>query len=1253
MKKHLNTFDKGLNRDYSKNKFPNNCYYNAEGLRLVTNDGLSSFALTNIEGNTLSASLDSGWTIHGQQAWCVLRNKLIILAIGSTPGTNDRIYQFTITSTGALTSKTILYTGNLGFNIIYPIKKLIGVFESDTIQKIYWTDGYNRIKFCNIADVNLSSYVSTQFDIIPAFTQSNISISNLTTGNLKSGAVQYSYQLYNLYGTETNFTTPSSLINLCGASVTGSDILFNGDKEGGNSGKGVVFQINNVDTTFNRIKVIRILYTSLLADPEITIIEDTSTESSMSFTDIGTQNLGNYTLEEFNFLKYDFICQDLETKNNILFAGNIQESIWDVEYDARAYRFGPNGGATLYAADGVSDPIDITDTNLKSGVVIIPETHDCYNIYNDWTQDNLNREGYKYKGDATTIGGEGINISYTFSNSSNVFTLDSNTSSVVINTNHATGNVDPIHVSDNIGYQADEIYPFAIVLLNTKGQRSYPKWIGDIRFPRRTDGFTNLMAYGVAGYNMYISFTVSNLPTDCVGFQIVRCERTASDRTIVAQGLIGATRVYNGDTTFNCPPTTLSTVRQYLAGETLYPYQQSKTLNKQVLEFISPEIVYNKNMKYSGGDMLEIVGIVTNNHKFVKTDNDTNPFVDNLNFNYRLNRCLVVNKCNDISNIILGNIRRTSVTDFKIVDSPDDRPINETIASYYVTIGTSNYENYVRGLKIQFGMNAYKVSGKHGTTGILSTNANLDLSSIIDTSYTYGNKYVLCNYKRAVIPYGGASYEARSRRTYIPCSDIYTSEGTYKIKRGDTFVTKFEYQRVMSVGLLGQLQGDETLVEVIQFPVETSINTRWQYNKTFTQLYANTSNVPINTNAAIIQEKAGLYEKDNRDNTSEWINVNFSQTDNLYSYNSVYSKQNNTTKFHAKPLDVLTNPKYDNRVMYSGRKFSNENTDSFTKFKPLNCKDVDSQYGPINALTNYNTDLMFFQDSGWGILSVEERELLPGSNGVQLTTGTGGILSRFDYVSTNGGCKYPNSIFRGRYSMYFYDSLNYSLFSFIRNGGDNNLSKLLGVQSFLNKNVINNNLTDVITGYNPKYNEVMFTFSANTWNDNTYKTIVFNEKDKQFTRIDQINPSIYLNLPEHLHETSDNLNIYQRNIGNFGQFFGNYYPSKITLLINPDSVLVNRFDIIQWITEFSNINHKTFDAIRFYNDYQDSGTILLVDDNNLFYVFRTWRFNQFFDADENRIKDSYMMVELTYNNTSNDKLVVHDIITTYSPTIPF
>ena len=44
-----------------------------------------------------------------------------------------------------------------------------------------------------------------------------------------------------------------------------------------------------------------------------------------------------------------------------------------------------------------------------------------------------------------------------------------------------------------------------------------------------------------------IEFKVENLPSDVTRYEIVRCERTASDRTVVSQGIISSVTAYDGD----------------------------------------------------------------------------------------------------------------------------------------------------------------------------------------------------------------------------------------------------------------------------------------------------------------------------------------------------------------------------------------------------------------------------------------------------------------------------------------------------------------------------------------------------------------------------------------------------------------------------------------------------------------------------------------------------------------------------------
>ena len=50
-----------------------------------------------------------------------------------------------------------------------------------------------------------------------------------------------------------------------------------------------------------------------------------------------------------------------------------------------------------------------------------------------------------------------------------------------------------------------------------------------------------------------IEFEVNNLPSDVVRYEIVRCERTLSDRTILAQGVVSCITNYDRDSNILTP----------------------------------------------------------------------------------------------------------------------------------------------------------------------------------------------------------------------------------------------------------------------------------------------------------------------------------------------------------------------------------------------------------------------------------------------------------------------------------------------------------------------------------------------------------------------------------------------------------------------------------------------------------------------------------------------------------------------------
>ena len=1270
--KSINTFSKGMNKDLDLSVIPKDSYLHAENFRLITDEGSTTTSLEVVDGNVLQNNfvLSSGYEIVGYTS---IRNQIVFF---TTNNIYSIIYSCDIEN-GVYTNFTIVYDDNLspdgsriGLSTTRKVKA-IGRYESSGIIKVYWTDNYNKLRFINIADPDIQTYSVNKFEIIPAHIQRSISIDSIGIGVLDTGAVQYSYQLYNLYGAETSYTSPSFLTILGEYKTTGSDVLFTGSDVDDNSGKSITFSISNIDTTFNRIRIVRIFYKTLVDEPTITIIYENSLTSSMSFTDNGISNLGELTLEEFIFINYDFICKEIETKDNILFAANVQENIWDVDYDTRAYRF--NSDSYAYVANfntPMSNPEGVYEIVSLPDDYNIPENHDVWNPFNDFTLDGVTMNGifgdkyFKYKSDGITLGGEGLNISYNFTFKDIVL---NNTESTCIETSsNSLSWVNPKSVSENRGYQRDEIYPFAIVLWNTRGQKSYPLWIGDIRFPRIQDSpIYNIVSNtsGTPGRVLGIDFTVTNLPADCTHWQIVRCERKLEDRTILAQGLIGATRIYTEGSSWNCPSITLPSIREY--NTTVRP---GLVLDKRLLEFMSPEISYNKNLDFQGGDVLELVEYLALNKRYYKNRLNTSSFVNNIDLDYGATE-FIVPFSGDIKIVIsnvtsatshFSSIKRNNINDFKIVDKLEDTD-NVVPPSFLTTIGSNDYENYIR----KYG--SPNIQGYCGTTGVIEIDSDLDISGVVDTTGIYGSKFVLANYKRAISGYGGGSYSSRSRRYYIPVSDPTVGEVTVSLYNGDTFVSLFDYQRAMVSGLIGTVEVEEYLNEVFRFPVETSINIRWQSNRTFSQLYSNTSNGVIDVNKVLIQEKAGVHAK-----SKLGFSGVFTQTEDLYKYNSVYSKQPDIIKYFAKPIDLNENKIFDSRVINSDKKINGENSDSWTKFRVNNFIDVDSKYGGINSLLLYNTYLLYWQDKAFGMLSVNQRSLLQDNNPGVLTLGTGGILDRFDYISTDVGNMSQFGIMQGKDGVYWFDTLNNTFYKY--NGQTNPLSKLKGIQSYLNN--FSDKSTLCIGAYDNKFNEVIFTLTNSV---PTQFTISYNEMIDAFISIYSFNPSIYIQAYDNTFSTSeDNNTLYLHNNGDKATFYETIYKSNIRFVVNDNYSTTKVFDSIEFSTKSLNGNVElfddTFDNLVVYNDKQITGDLSNNDTNIINGINMTKREGSFsviisrniidsnitsnvdiFDSGnynysrqfKERIRGKYAIINLNYRNDNWYKFSCPYIITNY------
>lgn len=580
----INTFIGGMDTDTDVNILPNDRYRYAENVRVITNDGGTTGVLQNIEGvRKYSTLLPEGEIVIGTTTI-----KDIGVIITKLENGYNRIYKARGFD-GNMPTIQLVLQGDLKLCEDVennPNLSIVGNYESETNVKIYFTDGYSSIKTINImsdkyapgsdlVDEDGNILNPEAIDLTPAAKLAPFSVTDLTFGNLPVGVVQYCYQLFNVRGTETVTSPVSQIVHLTQSNTTDDSQQYEGAYPDTSSGKACVLTADLFVQDFQKARIIRIRYKDNISMATIDIVDEIDIakgQSKLTYVDSGNSFLSELTIDEFNALTgYQFIATTLAKLNNRLFAANLTDDTWEVsDYDARAYRFNSNQIAKLESATGSQDlSIRMQDEDLLK----VPANHDCVNPYNSVeyaTSTDTNRYIYgKRVNGKDILGGYGINIEYNFcttpiqlSDRQEYARLDNNTkmnvrsksmnSTTVKNigtdaVDHIPFNVDgtqsriPNYADPYIdahfrGYCRDEVYRFGIVFYNNKMIASPVYWIGDIKMPHADQippfVYENNTLIGQA---LGINFKVKSMPKDAIAYEIVRCNRTEADRSIIMQ----------------------------------------------------------------------------------------------------------------------------------------------------------------------------------------------------------------------------------------------------------------------------------------------------------------------------------------------------------------------------------------------------------------------------------------------------------------------------------------------------------------------------------------------------------------------------------------------------------------------------------------------------------------------------------------------------------------------------------------------
>ena len=374
----------------------------------------------------------------------------------------------------------------------------------------------------------------------------------------------------------------------------------------------------------------------------------------------------------------------------------------------------------------------------------------------------------------------------------------------------------------------------------------------------------------------------------------------------------------------------------------------------------------------------------------------------------------------------------------------------------------------------------------------------------------------LCNIRQSVIPYNGYDYVSRSSNTYYGYGDIFFKNTSFEddlvyVFDGDCFIVPMEYVSMHKYYNNVQINAANNTV-IYSIPVETSMNLCYSYGNEFS-MHMNDNGIEN------LQIKA-----------SNVYNL-YTQKTPLYQYNTAYNSNAKSTIFSA--YDKLNyeqqKSQIDYRCRYSGQKTNNEIYDNWLKFQSANYLDLDTRKGSITNLRTFNNNLIYFQQQGVGVFSVNERTTITDESNMPLILGTGGVLSRYDYLTTSNGMndnEYNDT--QSENSLYWWDRNKREICVLSSDRQINVLSKVKQVQNFINKQFEASLISDTPQlSYDKQYSEVI----CNVSNGTNYEdgSLIYSELTQAFNGTYTINQTSDIQFYNRLYLTDDK-SLYEWNV---------------------------------------------------------------------------------------------------------------------------
>lgn len=1006
--------------------------------------------------------------------------------------------------------------------------------QASVLTNVFTAANANYTDLTVGATAKVIAYYPIQLlNFTPSRSVGNIKFKNLGAGSVYCGTKIYFYRLSKPSdGIYTSWSYGSSPIQVgTENSVTASPANPFFDFTGGgtsntlvNSGRSVTITIDNIDTVFDNIEVAVAEFDQSLEVIRIIqiIANETITGTSMDITQSSSVGLGELTLSDITLFPASILkCKTLTTNKNYILIGNIQERtefenfdtsnvvFSQIQHKIRAHQgeYGAAGSAQV-CENVLSYNMLPSVSNVSPSTAANPALVNGIQPYTEWivTTGVATYNGTAY-GPAQTAGQffRGVPAVYNWANTSGTAIVRP----AVYRNKYTTqgGILRPDGIQFNAadtyqwnyknaavaawkkGYWSSQTYRFGILFFDLKGNPFYVRWLDDFTFddPISTPLMELIQVNSGGDDDWYlnqngISIDGIEIPSTLIdlisGFSIVRAER---DATIMTQGMLMQV-AYNAPASVNWPsPNGVDSAYTndngqlftYICPDKLvdYPVNSYATGSRvSISHWVIPRTFAGANLKASsdGGDALE-----TKYLEIAAAEGTPDPNPD-----FTITGIQDVTEGQTVTGFGVGNWDFYNNQAF----GPIAAPAIDAACSAPVAVANKTSVGGPRTLiEIEgalYGYNQYPVTG-YGD--VLASDPNKLMANITVSKTSL---------------YNGQSPQALANTFYISIGHFQPITAAVKT---DTFngVNKYIFNGVHVWGgdcyncliTYGHSLADVTGVAP-PFTPGAFQTTSWGIK------FACQCNSNYDLRRGREVEAVRMYP------ALTGVVYNNGTTSLLegFSYNKGYSSTGLAFLYPALPTVFSNTGQFRFRIRFAGQKAPAQTTDVYRTFLVTDFKDTDGQGGEINNLKTKDGRTIVWQNKIVNTVPILERQQIVSTNSDVVNIGTGGVVDRFDPITSDYGNQHQWSVTESEYGFFWFDMRKKAFMVLDFGSGVQEVSQIEGLKAFFDEvflevtgtlsattNVVNSQTFDAtsdrpllgvgITGtYDPKFKTSYLTF---------------------------------------------------------------------------------------------------------------------------------------------------------------------------------